>query len=233
MNMHWIDWTILSVFAVFILTIAYSTQKYMRSIADFLVANRCAGKYLLGVADGMASLGAISIIAWFEMYHKVGFTGIWWQTIWMTTMVVIAVTGWVQYRYRQTRVMTVAQFFEVRYSRNFRIFAGILTFIAGTLNFAIFPAVGGRFFQYYSSNARGRSAIMSALRGYIPSEIENNHPPRCPVSTQAHPLPGAVVSTLRRRRERVSYSVQLRRRLPDRVSRPKDRRGPYNEGFPG
>jgi Na+/proline symporter len=63
----------------FITATAVSTKKYMRSVADFLSANRCAGKYLLGVADGVSGLGAVSIIAIFEMTYKAGFTASWWK----------------------------------------------------------------------------------------------------------------------------------------------------------
>jgi SSS family solute:Na+ symporter len=61
----------------------------------------------------------------------------------------ISVSGWVLYRFRQTRAMTMAQFFEIRYSRNFRIFAGALAFVSGIINFGIFPAVSARFFIYF------------------------------------------------------------------------------------
>jgi len=145
----WIDWTILVLLIGFITAVALSTRKYMQSVADFLSASRCAGKYLLGVADGISGLGAISIIALFEMNYKAGFTASWWKLMLLPIGVIIASSGWVQYRFRQTRAMTMAQFFEIRYDRSFRIFAGMMGYFAGIINFGIFPAVGGRFFQYY------------------------------------------------------------------------------------
>ncbi len=147
--MTWIDWTILAILIGFITLVALSTRQYMLSVADFLSANRCAGKYLLGVADGMSGLGAISIVAVFEMTYKAGFTASWWKLMLLPIGVIIASTGWVQYRFRQTRALTMAQFFEIRYSRSFRVYAGVVGYISGILNFGIFPAVGGRFFQYY------------------------------------------------------------------------------------
>ena len=57
-----------------IVALAVTTKKYTQSVADFLAANRCAGRYLLCVASGIAGMGAISIVAKFEMYWRAGFT---------------------------------------------------------------------------------------------------------------------------------------------------------------
>jgi Na+/proline symporter len=61
-------------------------------------------------------------------------------------MILIALSGWVVYRFRQTRALTMAQFFEIRYSRRFRVFAGLVAFLSGIINYGIFPAVAARFF---------------------------------------------------------------------------------------
>jgi SSS family solute:Na+ symporter len=149
MNMHLVDWGISCGLLVFLIWAAYKTKKYTASVADFLAANRCAGKYLLGVSEGIAGIGAVSMVAIFEMYYKAGFSQVWWFFAFNLVVLTVALTGWVVYRLRQTRALTLAQFLEMRYSRRFRIFAGIVIFISGVLNFGIFPAVGARFFLYY------------------------------------------------------------------------------------
>jgi SSS family solute:Na+ symporter len=144
--MVWIDWLIVGAFLVFITYMAITTQKYTTSVADFLAANRCAGQYLLGTAEGAAAMGAISVITMFEIYYQAGFSQIYWDQVLAPLYLFLNIVGWIIYRFRQTRAMTLAQFFEMRYSRSFRVFAGILAWASGVLNFAIFPAVSANFF---------------------------------------------------------------------------------------
>ncbi|MFA5688840.1 MAG: hypothetical protein WC959_06815 [Kiritimatiellales bacterium] len=144
-----LDWGILALTIVFTTWMVLRTRKLTRSVADYLSANRCAGRYTLGVSEGMAMLGAVSAIVFFEMHYNAGFAPAWWSLMQLPIGIIIAMTGWVIYRYRQTRALTLAQFFEIRYSRNFRIFAGALAFFAGIVNYGIFPAVSARFFIYF------------------------------------------------------------------------------------
>lgn len=150
MNMHWIDWTIIALFMVVIVIVAFGTQALTRSVADFLAANRSCGRYLLTMASGMAGLGAITIAANFEKSYAAGFPAVWWGSLLSPISLLLALSGFVIYRYRETRVLTLAQFFEVRYSRRFRIFAGFLAFLSGILNYGIFPAVSARFIVYFT-----------------------------------------------------------------------------------
>lgn len=146
--MAYIDWLIISTFLLVLATVAVRLRSYTTTVSDFLAANRCAKRYLLTAAEGAAGLGAISVVALFEVYHSAGFTPAYWELVLVPLWLVLALSGWIIYRFRQTRCMTMAQFLEVRYNCSFRILAGCISFIAGIVNFGIFPAVSARFFIY-------------------------------------------------------------------------------------
>jgi SSS family solute:Na+ symporter len=149
MNMHAVDWAIVGALVVVLFVAALSTRRYSKTVAAFLAAQRCGGRYLLSVAMSMAMMGVISLVGYLEQYHDVGYNAIWWTYMEGPVLFIMGITGWVFYRFRQTRALTLAQFFEMRYSRNFRVFAGLLAFLAGIVNFGIFPSVGARFFVWY------------------------------------------------------------------------------------
>ena len=130
-------WVIVAVVYVGLVAGVQFSRRYMRSVADFLAAGRTAGRYLLSVSQGMAAVGAITIVANLEMNFRAGFAMSWWGLSMGLVVMIMAVTGWVVYRFRATRCLTMAEFFERRYSRRFRIFAGLLAFTAGLINFGI------------------------------------------------------------------------------------------------
>lgn len=146
MHLSVLDWLIVAGFLAALVATALATNRYARTVSGFLAADRCAGRYLIAVSYGMAQLGVISLVWFWQQYYDVGFTSIWWGLMENPALVVIALSGWVVYRFRQTRALTMAQFFELRYSRRFRVFAGIVAFFSGIVNYGIFPSVAARFF---------------------------------------------------------------------------------------
>ena len=139
MNIHWLDWTLMVVMLAGILGLTAFAQRFCRSVPDFLAANRLAGRYLLTVSGGFA--GVISLVGLWEMIYTTGLPPQWWGQINAPVGLFLGLTGFIIYRFRQTRALTLAQFFEERYSRSFRYFAGALCWFSGILNFGIFPAV--------------------------------------------------------------------------------------------
>ncbi len=149
MNMHAADWLIVIGLVAVLGAGALYTRRFTRSVADFLVANRCANRYLITIAEGIMGIGAITVVAQFEMHYAAGFSAAWWIMMTTPALMIIGLSGWVLYRYRQTRCLTMGQFLEIRYSKRFRIFAGLVAYVSGMVNFGIFPAVGARFFIYF------------------------------------------------------------------------------------
>ena len=144
-----LDWSLIAAMLVVMLGGLWLSRGAMHGVADFLAAGRSAGRYVLSVATGLAGLGAITIVANLEMNYVAGFSMAWWELSMRVVLMVMAVSGWVIYRFRETRCLTLAEFFERRYSRRFRVFAGLLAWISGIVNFGIFPSVGARFFIHY------------------------------------------------------------------------------------
>lgn len=143
------DWLILlGMYAVIVATVLL-TKNRMRGVADYLAAGRSAGRYLLTISAGIAGIGAITVVANLEMGYTAGFALSWWGLTMALFQVLVTVSGWVTYRFRRTRALTLAEFFERRYSRRFRIFAGSVAFVAGLINFGIFPSVETWFFIHY------------------------------------------------------------------------------------
>jgi SSS family solute:Na+ symporter len=149
MHFSVLDWTILLAVYVAMVGGVLLLRPFMRSVADFLAAGRTAGRYLLSVSQGVAALGAITVVGYLEQNFVAGFALTWWGFSQAIVILVLTVSGFVIYRFRQTRSLTLPEFFERRYSRRFRVFTGMLAFAAGIINFGIFPAVGARFFIHY------------------------------------------------------------------------------------
>lgn len=144
-----LDWLILVSVICVVVWVGWMTSRHMKGVSDFLAANRLAGRYMLTISAQVAGTGLVSVIGAFEMAGEAGFTPAWWALMNLPIMMVVALTGFFFYRYRETRVLTLAQFFEKRYSPNFRKFAGTVCFLTGLVNFGVFPVVSARFYVHF------------------------------------------------------------------------------------
>jgi SSS family solute:Na+ symporter len=140
----------------------------MKGVADFLSGGRMAGRYLLAVAKGEQGVGAVVFVALFEVISKSGFVLTWWGWLSVPVALIVGISGWVIYRFRETRALTLAQFFEIRYSKPFRIFTGFLGFGAGLVNFGVIPVVGARFLTVFLGLPQTLSICGWAIPTHIP-----------------------------------------------------------------
>ena len=166
--MQTLDWIIIVLSMFIVVGAGVYAQKYVKGVADFLSAGRVARRYVLAIGKSELGAGAVLYVAFFEQVRESGFTNTWWGTLSGPVGLFLTIMGFVVYRYRETRAMTLGQFFEIRYSRNFRLFAGVLGFVAGLLNFGIMPMVGARVMVYFLGLPVELHFFGATLPTYIP-----------------------------------------------------------------
>ncbi|WPJ94899.1 hypothetical protein SH580_15825 [Coraliomargarita algicola] len=147
--MTWIDWLIAVLPVCFVLYIAVYSRRYVRGVVDFLAAGRVAGRYVITAGDMTAALSVITLVALVESKYQVGYALTFWEYLMVPVGILMGLTGYCVYRFRETRSLSMGQFLEMRYNRPFRIVAASLRTISEMITNAIGPAVAANFFIYY------------------------------------------------------------------------------------
>ncbi len=147
--MSWIDWLVMIVPMVFVLGMGFWSRRYVKGVSDYLAAGRVAGRYVLSVGDVALALAVITMIGYVESHYKAGFGMIFWNNILLPLGVVMGLTGYCTYRFRETKAMSLGQFLEMRYNRPLRIYASALRSVAELLANCMCPALAARFLIYY------------------------------------------------------------------------------------
>lgn len=147
--MHWIDWVIAIVPVCIILGVAVYSRKYVRGVVDYIASGRVAGRYVICIAELSTGLSVISLVALCEAKYQTGLALAFWEFIIMPIGLIVALTGFCFYRFRETKALSNGQFLEIRYNRSLRIFGSFLRILAEMLTNAIGPAIAARFFIYF------------------------------------------------------------------------------------
>ena len=144
-----IDWLIVIIPVTFVIGMGFFSRRYIRGVADYLAAGRVCGRYIISVGDVANSLSIIGLVAYVEVHYKTGFGLAFWGGMVGPLGMIMGLTGYCVYRFRETKAMSLGQFLEMRYNRPFRIFAASLRSISEMLANMIMPAIAARFFIYF------------------------------------------------------------------------------------
>ncbi|MBQ4330152.1 MAG: sodium:panthothenate symporter, partial [Lentisphaeria bacterium] len=147
--MSWFDWLITLVPLAAVMWLGFYSTKYIRGVSDFMVAGRVCRRYVISTANMANSLALVTLVAYVESHYRTGFAMTFWNSLILPLTIMVALSGWCLYRFRETRAMSLGQFLEMRYNRSLRIFACFLRSIAEIMANIIMPAIAARFFIYY------------------------------------------------------------------------------------
>ena len=168
MNLTTLDLTVAILPLMAILIVTWYMQRQMRSVTDFLAANRCAGRFIICTA--VAETGAVItvMISELEIFSKAGFSLQYWNQFAWTLTFLMGITGLITVRYRETRSLTFHQFFEKRYSKGVRVFGSAMHAFSGLFFFGVQPAISARFFVYFCGIPDSFTVGGMAIATFIP-----------------------------------------------------------------
>ena len=144
----WYNWLIVILPFSCVLYMAFHVRKYIRSVPDFLAGGRICGRYLLSVGSMEAGLSVIALVSYIEVHYRTGFSYGFWSGFMGPISLVLSLTGFMTYRLRETKALSMGQLLEMHYSRSFRLFCAVLRTSVEILSNTILPAISARFFIY-------------------------------------------------------------------------------------
>ena len=163
MNFTPIDWIIIIGYLAFTFGIGLYAKRFVTGLSGYIVAGR---SLKIGVCTaGMIAteLGTVTIMYMGESGYRNGFSALVLGIIMVVAYFAIGQSGFIIHGLRRLRVMTVPEFYDLKYSRSVRILGGAVLFIAGVLNMGVFLKLDGIFFGYAMGFGDGAVTIIMVL----------------------------------------------------------------------
>ena len=145
MHLSWIDYAIVLVYVGGTIVAGTLARGAIKGISDFLVAGRGLKTHMAVATMVSTGLGLVTVMYMAEEGFKYGFVPFVFGLMALITTLIIGRTGFIVSRLRHLQVMTVPEFYEIKYTRGVRLLGGIILTLAGTLNMGLFPILGSKF----------------------------------------------------------------------------------------
>lgn len=140
-----LDWIIVGVYLSGTVVIGLYVNRYIKNMADYMVAGRSL-RSMLGVATMIGSeLGLVTVMFAAQKGFTGGMAAFHIGVIAGAVALVVGLTGFIVVPLRHMRVKTVPEFYEKRFSRGVRILGGVILALAGILNMGLFLKAGALF----------------------------------------------------------------------------------------
>lgn len=164
-NFQTIDWIIVMVYICIPVAIGVMVRKYVRQLSDFIVAGRSLRLFIAVATLTGTELGLVTVMYNSELGFKHGLSAFHIGIIETVCILAIGLTGFIVYKLRQLRILTIPEFYEMRFGKNVRVIGGILLTLGGILNMGLFLQAGARFMMGVTgySHPAGLKLFMSVM----------------------------------------------------------------------
>lgn len=163
MNFSILDWIVLVVYLACMMFAGLWAKRYVENLSGYLVAGRRV-KVALGVATFAATeFGTITFMYFGELGYLTGFSCFIIGILAMFGYMLVGKTGFIVSELRRREVMTIPEFYELRYSRRVRLIGGIILLLGGVLNMGIFLKFDGIFLSEVMGFGPGALAVIMTI----------------------------------------------------------------------
>ena len=139
------DWAIVAVYLAGTVVIGLYVNRYIRNMADYVVAGRSLKSFIAIASMVGTELGLITVMYAAQKGFTKGFAAFHIGLVAGVATLIVGLTGFIVVPLRRMRVMTIPEFYEKRYGRGVRVFGGLLLAVAGILNMGLFLKAGAIF----------------------------------------------------------------------------------------
>jgi len=145
MNFGLLDWVVVVAYLAVSVAFGIRAKRYVENLDGYMVAGRRVGASL-GIATFVATeIGIVTYVYFGELGYLAGFSAFFIGILTMIAYSLVGRTGFIIEGLRRHRVMTIPEFYELRFSRGARLLGGTLLFLSGVLNMGIFLKFDGIF----------------------------------------------------------------------------------------
>ena len=139
------DYLIIVIYLIFTLIVGLYAKNKIKIIDDFIVAGRKIGTGLGIASMAGTEMGLITIMYSAQKGFVGGFAAFHIALIAFFVTLIVGFSGFIIYPLRKTNVMTIPEYYEIRFGKNVRILGAIILAVGGILNMGLFLKVGSMF----------------------------------------------------------------------------------------
>jgi solute:Na+ symporter, SSS family len=144
-NFTSLDWGIVVAYLVVSIVVGIWANRYVGNIAGYLVAGRTLRIRLALATMTGTEIGLVTVMYSAELGFTQQYASLYLAIYELIILLFIGLTGVVVYRLRQSRVLTIPEYYERRYSRGVRVLGGVMMVLSGVLNMGLFLKAGSLF----------------------------------------------------------------------------------------
>lgn len=139
------DWIIVISYPMISVAIGFYVRKLVSNMEDFVTAGQGLG-VCLGIATMTGTeLGLITVMYSAQKGFVGGFAAFHIALVAGIVTLIVGLTGLIVYRLRAMQVLTIPEFYEMRFDKKTRVLGGVMMSLGGILNMGLFLKVGSMF----------------------------------------------------------------------------------------